>query len=353
MSLSGIPSPQEPGYPFRVFISYAHADIDLVTQISSLLERELDLQPLWDREITPGTPFTDSIKDLIARAHIFVTIITENSHNRPWIHEETGYASALKIPIIPIAIGNLPSEMIASLQAISVRRDLKDLVELFREIDLDKLVVPKPIKPGENIVVAQWPETRTDWLVRHINWVTALGVYGHVRQQAGLSSFSLPDKDLDHLDHLDWLEGEGGDYLKHLQKEERRGLEVHLRQAGGSLIIDPEKDIFNTPARKVRQARLSILLEFLRNVPHDKLRIVISSKALESNLVIVGDYFFAESYAPRQGGYMQTVFNSHAPTVLERSREFDAVFKALYPTQGVSVEEVIVRIQNILDHLPN
>ncbi|MCL4878870.1 MAG: TIR domain-containing protein [Anaerolineae bacterium] len=99
-------------YPFRVFISYSHADIEIVRKMAALLE-EMGLHPLWDRDIHPGTPFTDTIKELIARSHIFIPLITENSHHRPWVHQETGFATALNLPIVPIAIDkNLPSEMI-------------------------------------------------------------------------------------------------------------------------------------------------------------------------------------------------------------------------------------------------
>ena len=131
---------------YRVFISYAHADRKLVKKIAKILT-ELDLVTLWDKDINPGKPFTAEIRDMITRAHLFVPIVTPNSLNRPWVHQEVGFAVALNIPILPISIDANPSEMIATIQAIKVKSDLSDLKRKFRSLDLEQLILPKPRKP--------------------------------------------------------------------------------------------------------------------------------------------------------------------------------------------------------------
>lgn len=338
-------------YPFRVFISYSHADIEIVRKMAALLE-EMGLHPLWDRDIHPGTPFTDTIKELIARSHIFIPLITENSHHRPWVHQETGFATALNLPIVPIAIDkNLPSEMIASLHAISVDADLNDLPDRLREVNLGQLVLPEPKKPHGVIEIAEWPEVRTEFLTRYAKWVIELGVYGHVRHRGILSSFSIPDKDMDDPVWKVWGKDTAqSDYLFILQREERRLLEQHTREAGCSLLIDPTTTL-TVRGAEVRKSRLTTLLEFISAVPADKLHIVMSTKARQGNIVMVGDYFVAESAAPRPGGYVQTIFNTHPPTVLQKIRRFDQEFEDLYATEGVSLEAAQIRIKKIIDEL--
>lgn len=56
-------SPQTFDYPYRVFISYAHADSELAEKIARIFAN-LGLIPLWDKNIRPGTAFTEAIKDL-------------------------------------------------------------------------------------------------------------------------------------------------------------------------------------------------------------------------------------------------------------------------------------------------
>ena len=64
--------PQEPGADkegkYRVFISYAHEDRELAEKLAAMLEKEKGVNPVWDCHITPGMPFTDAIKGMIAPA---------------------------------------------------------------------------------------------------------------------------------------------------------------------------------------------------------------------------------------------------------------------------------------------
>ena len=47
-------------------------------------------------------------------------------------------------------------------------------------------------------------------------------------------------------------------------------------------------------------------------MPDDKVKIVITARARDGNLTIVGDWFVAESLTPRTGlGYKQTIFSWH------------------------------------------
>jgi hypothetical protein len=309
----------------------------------------IGLTPLWDIDINPGKPFASEIKELIARSHLFIPVLTPQSNTRPWVHQETGFAIALNIPVLPISIGQTPSEMISDIQAISVREDLSDLAERLNQIDLWALVVPKPSKPFGTIEVAEWPEQRRDYIIRYTNWVTELGDYGRVRYQARFSIFGAPDRDL--RDPIwDMREGEAKrtEQMRYLLREERRTVERHARAAGCRLIIDPMSPTFQEQGTSARHARLIPLREFIVSMPADKLQVVLSPRAQDTNLLIIGDYFTAESMAGRSGGYVQTVFNSHPPTVLQRIQRYDQLFAEIQAQNPMTVDDVVERIDRIL-----
>jgi hypothetical protein len=83
-------------YHFRVFLSYAHADRGKVERIDVLL-REIGLTPVWDRDIAGGTAFDDGIRRRIAQAHVFMPLLTSNSREQPWVHQEIGYALGIGV----------------------------------------------------------------------------------------------------------------------------------------------------------------------------------------------------------------------------------------------------------------
>lgn len=269
------------------------------------------------------------------------------------MHQETGFAIALNIPIIPIAIGNLPSEMIASLQAISVKPSLEDLAERLLEINLEQLVLPELVKPHDIIEISDWAEARTEMLVRYAKWVIALGSYGYLRHQGFLTSFSIPDRPIDDPVWDAWKKiPSQNDYISQLQRQERQLLERHAKVAGCSLLFDPLENPYVTDWWPLlKRTRLLTLLQFIEDMPEDKLRIVISSKARGGNIIILGDYFVAESVAPRHIGYRQTIFNSHPPTVLQKVRYFDQEFEELYAIEGVSKGKTIEKLHQVIKEI--
>lgn len=341
-------------HPFRVFVSYSHEDRLLAEQVVKIL-LSIGLKPVWDADIRPGIPFTDAIKGLIAHAHIFLPLITENSQERPWVHQETGYAMALNIPILPVALGNIPADMIAQLQAIAVKPGLEDLEEKLREARLEQVVSPPPASPRAIIEVAEWPETRTELIAQYANRIVELGAYGHVRQRGGLSSFSIPDKDVnDPIWNQRYSSHPRSRYYYHLLREERRALELHAQREGCSLVIDPTIEFEPTAKR----TRLLILLEFIESMTDDKMKIVFSHRAREGSLTSVGDWFMAESMVPRpREGYWQTVFSWQAPAVLNRARRFDQEFNELYWESGweprASRRLTLEKIKEVIEGLPS
>jgi hypothetical protein len=351
-----------PGHPFRIFISYSHEDKQLALIASEALSN-LGYHPLWDSHIHPGTAFSDAIKGLIHHAHIFMPLITESAAQRPWVHQETGYAMALSIPILPVSVDEVPGQMTADLLALVVKNDFADFKEKISALDLEKLVLGN-LKPAfSNIEVSDWAENRTEMLVQHANRVLELKSFGRVRQRASLSSFSIPDKD---PSHSIWDQREGNvprsPFYRNLLRNERRALEAHARTAGCDLIIDPEFCLERNGVAATH-TRLCILTQFLESMPDEveqapkrqapKVRVALSPQARSGNLTIIGDWFSAESVSPRPGeGHRQTVFNWHAPSVLHVLRQFDEEFSDLMRESGVQPENsrqhAIDRIRQIL-----
>jgi hypothetical protein len=326
---------------FRIFVSYSRDDDDLARKVIHVLRDDLKLVPLWDDHIRPGAPFTDEIKGLITHAHIFMPLITERSRGSFWVHQETGYAMALNIPVLPLAIGDLPGggEMIAHLEAVRVRSDLSDLQSRLEEVDLESVVVPPPPRPRAVITIAEHPEERARLIAESANRVLKLQGSGRVRHRGALSSFCLPDQP---PSAKAWNCREGrrkrSDLHRILQREERRALEKHARKEGCSLILD--HTIPYADGKYAARSRLATLKAFLQSMPPDRVWVALTPRAREGNVIIVGDWFVAESRVPKPGvGYWQTVLNWHAPTVLQCTRTFDQEFEELCEAGGLRPEE--------------
>ena len=229
--------------------------------------------------------------------------------------------------------------MIAQLQAIKVNATLSDLVQHLELATIERLVCPQPSAPTEMIQIAEWPEQRTQWLADCAKRVMDLDHTGLFRQRGALSSFCIPDADIS--DNV-WNRREGSnrrsDYYRHLQREERRALEWHARKAGCRLIVDPSLRFKNRGLDQT-VVRLETLLAFLESVKGFEVEIVLSPQALEGSLTLVGDWFVAESLVPRPGGYLQTVFNWHSPTVSLWTRRFDQLFSDLCREQKLNPAE--------------
>jgi hypothetical protein len=206
------------------------------------------------------------------------------------------------------------------------------------------------------VEVADYPEERTEMMSRFANRVKELGSYARLRQRGALSSFSIPNRVLN--DPIWDLRGDSSQYYRKHLRNERMALEQHARQCGCSLILDLDFAMSSRSHNPKRMsARLSTLLEFLESMPDDTIQVVITQRAQEGNLTILGDWFVAESQAPRPGeGYRQTVFSWHAPTVLKELRRFDEEFEEYNRQSGLepnaSRKAVIIKINEMIATLP-
>jgi len=314
-------------YPFRVFLSYTAQDRWLLEAVvESLLD--VGVHPWWDKELRPGRLFLDEIKQKIATAHLFVPLLTSISSLRPWVHQETGFAVGINVPVLPIAIDTLPHAMLEGTQALVVREDLSDLKERLREVDLESIILPLRSRPPVLYSIADLPESRTEALVAQgTNLVASVGS-GRIRQRALFSSFSIPDepptaKVWQHLDR----EQPRSDYYRGLLREERQLLERQARAYGCTLIITPLIDP-GPVGLLVHQIRIETLIGFLESAEKHLVDIVLTNSFQVGNETIMGDVLLARALPPQPNrDYRQTLFTSHAPTVLQACRAFDEAFR--------------------------
>jgi hypothetical protein len=346
-------------YHFRIFLSYAHEDREKVERIGLLLH-DMGLVPVWDKNIAAGTAFDDGIRRRIAQAHVFMPLLTSKSRDRPWVHQEIGYACGIGVPVIPVALGALPEGMLSGIQAICVKDDLSDLRQGIEHAGIESLVLPSHAageleRLGITTHLAEFSEERTRLLFRYAKETSPPAA---VRQRAIFSSFSLPDAPPDHKlwDSLELPERRSR-YFRTLLRDERRILEEHARIAGCSLVLSPFVD-FSTVGARVHRSQLEILRDFLTSMPEDMIRVAFVDARFLGNLTIIGDWFGAKALPPQPGAeYRQTVFCHHASTVLRWLHDFDHELEDSLHANGIEVCEsrdyAVNRIDDRLMKLPS
>jgi hypothetical protein len=341
-------------YPFRVFLSYTANDAPLLESIVEAL-RELGACPWWDKQLRPGRLFLEEIKQKIATAHLFVPLLTPASVERAWVQQETGFALGINVPVLPIAVDTVPKAMLAGMQAIVVRQDLSDLKERLRDVDLEGIILPPIWRPSVLHSVADLPETRTEALVAQGTRLVESVAAGRIRQRALFSSFSIPEEAptaavWQQLDR----EQPRGEYYRQLLREERRLLERQAKDHGCTLIITP---IINPGpvGPLVHRIRIETLIKFLESCAEGLVDIILTDQ-FHGNETIVGDVLLARALPPLPNrDYRQTLFTSHAPTVLQACRAFDAAYhhecsrQSLRPgdSRHQAVEALRARLQEL------
>lgn len=381
---------------YRVFVSYSHDWSEMAQEIVGHLRDALQLDAYCDSSLQPGAPFTDEIKEQIARAHVFLPLLTKNIRKRPWVNQEIGYALGLRVPVLPVALGRLPGGMAQSLQAIDIpkhcrwsdddrsRRRVRRkagltaaLAQLLPRERIERLVERGREQPSANFEWADSLELRTEMIVRGARWVRSRSGPAMIRQVAVLSSFSLPDKPPEHK-IWDEIEGQDAscDYGRRLLAQERQILDEHACHAGCRLLLFPWLNRESASPQRT-QARIKVLIEGLKKIDAapaegEKLVAIIEPSPLPTeddakaaelsakkagrnarNLLIIGDWFAAESAVRLPGtGYQQTIATWHAGTVWNWLEEFDARFERLkeYHRSPSQAAEQLERIcKNITD----
>ncbi|HKQ03771.1 MAG TPA: toll/interleukin-1 receptor domain-containing protein [Blastocatellia bacterium] len=327
-------------YPFRVFLSYSSAERELAEQIVSVLQ-QTGLFVMWDHALVPGQPFTEEIKTQISRCHLFIPLLTRKSLPKPWVHQETGYAMGVGVPILPIVIGNIaPVALIQQLQAIRIGEDVGQLRSVLTEGLVDARIEDGAKTAHPNYESIDHPERRTQMIVQYARDVQRRGG-GRIRQRGAMSSFALPELP---PAHSIWRERDGrvqrSRFLYEQLCQERLVLGEVVARYGCDIVIDPTVELkaYGSEARRIRLEQLRKFL--LDEERYPDVRVAVRPRTEPGNLLIVGDWFYAESIMPVDGaGYRQTLVTWHAPTVWARIKEFDREFTNILKSQGITNEQ--------------
>jgi len=318
----------------RVFISYSHSDRKLAEKIAHVIELN-GMVPLWDENLIIGTGFHDEIKDYISQSHIFIPLLTESTSKGGWVHQEIGYAMALRIPVFPLTTENiLPGGMLQMIQAKKIVDNEQHLLELLTNETFQMLI--EKIKPVPLFECAHLPEERSKMMVDYCDKVTSIKKFGIVRQKGGLSSFHIPTVSILKQVWIDrYFPETRSDYHKSLQRNERLAFQKHADQEGCRLIINPE---YATQGRSKLSSitRLQTLIDFLRSPSGEKAVVAIKNEVVnKESLTIVGDWFLAESVSFKEGdGFTNTFFTRDVSEVIRRIDDFDSEMEDILEESG-------------------
>lgn len=314
-------------YPFRAFVSYSHNDSQLAERVRTRLH-DIGVQAMSDVDIHGGTRFGEEIRRQISFAHVFIPILTSHSKSRPWVHQEIGYAIGLGVPLLPLALDELPAGMAEEIQAVRVKPDLSDLPQRLTRPAIENAVTQSQDHAVVNYESADRLLHRTQKLAQYAKSLLKQAGPLRIRQRAAYSSFSIPSRNI--RDPI-WQQREGHEHrpdeIRELMRQERDWLERHAREAGCDLILDPyvQSEQAGGQLPPPTLARIRTLYEFLDTMPDDKVRVVLHRGRVIDSLTSIGDWLLAGAVVPhyQKQGYQMTGFTRHAPTILSRIQDFD------------------------------
>jgi hypothetical protein len=314
----------------RVFISYSRQDKELVTRLDNYLEKECGINVIWDENLAAGTGFHEQIRDSIASSHIFMPLITKESSQRGWVHQEIGYALALNIPVLPVTTENLdPGGMLQIIHAVKIDEKEENLSMFFNKKTFE--ILQKNTSAAPIFLCAHLPEERTRMITEYSDKISNIGEFGTVRQKGGLSSFHIPD---DCIQKPIWNERYfpeiKSEYHKRLQRNERLALEKHAAAAGYKLIISPEYVIHGRDKNAII-SRFKTLITFLEKFISEPAVVAIQNvESSRESLTIVGDWFLAESVSFRKSdGFTNTFFTRDTFEIGRRTEDFECELQDL------------------------
>jgi hypothetical protein len=226
-----------------------------------------------------------------------------------------------------VAINCEPGEFLHGIQAIQLKTlEKAKLQERLTEKALRICLQKRPLR-GALYECADTTDERAIFLAEYARAVTLTGGAGIVRQLGGLSSFHIPDENIDHpLWQLRYGKQHQSMFHRKVLLEERLALTEHAKQKGCRIIIDPDLK-YEFYGGDARRTRLEGLLRFLRELKGAPCEVAMANIAMSESITIVGDWFAAHSISGKMGdGYRQTIFTRHAPTIAKMIEEFDRRF---------------------------
>lgn len=101
---------------YRVFISHSAKDRPVVDVLRAHVEAIGFTTYLYERETEAGRPVSDKIQAAIRESDAVVALLTNESAGSAFLHQEIGYALALKKLVLPLVDTNLSDPPFAMLE---------------------------------------------------------------------------------------------------------------------------------------------------------------------------------------------------------------------------------------------
>lgn len=109
---------------FTVFISHSSNDAPLIEVLRPAAEAAGVTMYLAEHDRTPGLSLANKVRQAITDCAVVVVLLTPNSYNSAYVHQEVGFACSLGKLVIPI-------------KERSVSRDVLAMLEGLEYVDLD------------------------------------------------------------------------------------------------------------------------------------------------------------------------------------------------------------------------
>jgi hypothetical protein len=318
--------------------------------------------PMWDKDLPVGVRFTEHIKDFIANSHVFLPVLTQHSMNRPWLHQEIGFAAAMDKPIVPVILGNLTVPgFIAETQGIQLRSDLEDAPERLTAGAFHAAM--SYVKDCPAIYQCTEDNARRALLLAQCSdSISSLGRYGAVRQLASLTTFHLPDRSPENSVWKEYFVREpNNSFLFENLRKELVALRKHAVECGCRLIVD---DVDMLPGVYSRYGKASVhpringLLAFLRD---DSVRDVVvavnNDRDRMSSITLVGDWFSSEAVSSgKERVLREALFTRNAHVVRQQIQDFDHLMSDLLNERQWTLKDsrakAIDYLQQALNKMP-
>ncbi|MBN1608142.1 MAG: toll/interleukin-1 receptor domain-containing protein [Polyangiaceae bacterium] len=350
-------------------MSHSHSDGRLPQKVMTRLEDE-GLDVLSDLDIKPGENFLRLIKALICSASVFVAVIPKDTSKAGWVFQEIGFAIYHGIPIVPITRSEPPGQLLQNTAGIVIGEETED-GELERSLQrlnyaalaglVERARTDCATSQGTlpSFRCARHHVERTDYLVRHATNVLLLNRSAAIRQEGGLSTFNIPNKDV----HDPIWEQRAGQHPTDTPRRERLRAELlvfeeHVR-ASGSLYLMINPTSYCQLGWDAQACRLKILLEALCRLKDSvhEIRVALTQAIPHRyNLTILGDWFYGEAVAlDTREGYQQTMFTHHCPEVLTKIAAFDRTMCERLRESGIdprdSLDRACTELSGLVDHI--
>ncbi len=167
------PFPAYVGDAAYIFVSYAHADADIVyPEISWLHEQGFNVW--YDEGIEPGSVWRDELAKAIAGASLFLFFATPTSVERPHCRREVDFAVDREMPIITVYLEptELPDGMQLSLSSVQAVFKYEEKAHEYRR---------KLVAFASQFVFVKYHNPRPPQLAFIQNWLPEIGRYPRAR----------------------------------------------------------------------------------------------------------------------------------------------------------------------------